>query len=483
MNGTDLIAILPLLVLTAAAVVVMIAVCIRRSHLLAVWLTLAGLAGAFASLWPAASLSPIQVTPLLAIDGYALFYMGLIIAATFVTVVFAYSYLEKQAGYAEELYVLVLTAALGSCVLAASNHFISFFLGLEILSVALYAMSAYLCTRKISLEAGIKYLVLAASSAAFLLFGMALIYAQLGTMQFGQIAAMLIGGVSYEKTLIYPGLALMVTGIGFKLAVVPFHMWTPDVYEGAPAPVTAFVATVSKGAMVALLLRYFYETSAYRLHQVFVVFSIIAIASMIVGNLLALLQNNVKRILAYSSIAHLGYVLVAFLAGGAMAAEAVTFYMVAYFVTTLGAFGVVSVLSTGERDADSLDDYEALFWRRPVLAGIFTLMLLSLAGIPLTAGFVGKFFLVAAGTSSELWMLIFVLVVTSVIGLFYYLRILVAMYRSPAEAGEAAAEVPSLSLSGSYALAVLAVLLVWIGVYPGPFLDAIHRAVLSLRLF
>jgi len=483
LNGTDLIAILPLLVLTAAAVVVMIAVCIRRSHLLAVWLTLAGLAGAFASLWPAASLSPIQVTPLLAIDGYALFYMGLIIAATFVTVVFAYSYLEKQAGYAEELYVLVLTAALGSCVLAASNHFISFFLGLEILSVALYAMSAYLCTRKISLEAGIKYLVLAASSAAFLLFGMALIYAQLGTMQFGQIAAMLIGGVSYEKTLIYPGLALMVTGIGFKLAVVPFHMWTPDVYEGAPAPVTAFVATVSKGAMVALLLRYFYETSAYRLHQVFVVFSIIAIASMIVGNLLALLQNNVKRILAYSSIAHLGYVLVAFLAGGAMAAEAVTFYMVTYFVTTLGAFGVVSVLSTGERDADSLDDYEALFWRRPVLAGIFTLMLLSLAGIPLTAGFVGKFFLVAAGTSSELWMLIFVLVVTSVIGLFYYLRILVAMYRSPAEAGEAAAEVPSLSLSGSYALAVLAVLLVWIGVYPGPFLDAIHRAVLSLRLF
>ncbi|HZT69199.1 MAG TPA: NADH-quinone oxidoreductase subunit N [Terriglobia bacterium] len=483
MNGTDLIAILPLLVLTVAAVVVMLAVCIHRNHLLAVWLTLAGLAGAFASLWPAASLAPIQVTPLLVIDGYALFYMGLIIAATFVTVVFAYGYLERQAGYAEELYVLVLTAALGSCVLAASNHFVSFFLGLEILSVALYAMGAYLCARRISLEAGIKYLVLAAASAAFLLFGMALIYAQLGTMQFGQIAAMLIGGVSYEKTLIYPGLALMVTGIGFKLAVVPFHMWTPDVYEGAPAPVTAFVATVSKGAMVALLLRYFYQTSAYRLHQVFVVFSIIAIASMIVGNLLALLQNNVKRILAYSSIAHLGYVLVAFLAGGAMAAEAVTFYLVAYFVTTLGAFGVVSVLSTGERDADSLEDYEALFWRRPVLAGIFTLMLLSLAGIPLTAGFVGKFFLVAAGASSELWTLIFILVVTSVIGLFYYLRILVAMYKSPAEAGEAAAAVPSLSHSGSYALAALTVLLLWIGVYPAPLLDAIHHAVLSLRLF
>ena len=484
MNATDLFAILPLLVLTLAAVVVMVAICIRRSHLLAVWLTLAGLAAAFVSLWKSASVSPAQVTPLLIIDGYALFYMGLIIAATFVTVILSYGYLEKQQGYREELYVLILTAALGSSVMVASNHFVSFFLGLEVLSVALYAMNAYLCDRKLPLEAGIKYLVLAAVSAAFLLFGMALIYAQLGTLQFGQITAMLMGGIAYDKTLIYPGLALMITGIGFKLAVVPFHMWTPDVYQGAPAPVTAFVATVSKGGMVALLLRYFYETGAYRLHSVFVVFSIIAIASMIAGNLLALLQNNVKRILAYSSIAHLGYMLVAFLAGGNRAAEAVTFYLVAYFVTTLGTFGVVSVLSSGERDADSMEDYESLFWRRPVLAGIFTLMLLSLAGIPLTAGFVGKFFLVATGTSASLYGLIFVLVVTSTVGLFYYLRILVAMYKSPTETGKAVpATLPTLSPSGSLALAGLTALLVWIGVYPGPFLDVIQRAVSSLRIF
>ena len=484
MNGTDLIAVLPLLILTVTAVLVMVAACIRRNHLVAVWLTLAGLAGAFVSLWSAASIAPIQVTPLLIIDGYALFYMGLIIAATFVTVVLAYGYMEKQAGYREELYVLILTAALGSSVMVASNHFVSFFLGLEVLSVALYAMNAYLCGRKLPLEAGIKYLVLAAVSAAFLLFGMALIYAQLGTLEFGEIAAMLIGGVSFDKSLIYPGLALMVTGIGFKLAVVPFHMWTPDVYEGAPAPVTAFVATVSKGGMVALLLRYFYETGAYRLHSVFVVFSVIAIASMIAGNLLALLQNNVKRILAYSSIAHLGYILVAFLAGGSRAAEAVTFYLVAYFVTTLGAFGVVSVLSNGERDADSMDDYEGLFWRRPILAGVFTLMMLSLAGIPLTAGFVGKFFLIASGTSASLYGLVFVLVVTSVVGLFYYLRILVAMYKAPSETSKSApSALPSLSRSGSYALAGLTVLLVWIGVYPGPMLDVIQRAVSTLRLF
>ncbi|HEX5410534.1 MAG TPA: NADH-quinone oxidoreductase subunit N [Terriglobia bacterium] len=484
MNATDLIAMLPLLVVTAAAVVVMVAICIRRSHLLAVWLTAAGLIVAFVSLWKAASVSPAQVTPLLIIDDYALFYIGLIIAATLVTVILSYGYLENQQGYREELYVLILTAALGSSVMVASNHFVSFFLGLEILSVALYAMNAYVCNRKLPLEAGIKYLVLAAVSAAFLLFGMALIYAQLGTLQFGQIASMLMGGIAYEKSLIYPGMALMITGIGFKLAVVPFHMWTPDVYEGAPAPVTAFVATVSKGGMVALLLRYFYETGAYRLHSVFVVFSIIAIASMIAGNLLALLQSNVKRILAYSSIAHLGYILVAFLAGGNRAAEAVTIYLVAYFVTTLGAFGVVSVLSNGERDADSIEDYESLFWRRPVLAGIFTLMLLSLAGIPLTAGFIGKFFVVASGTSSSLYGLVFVLVVTSVVGLFYYLRILVALYRSLAETAKTVpAALPSLSRSGSFVLAGLTVLLVWIGVYPGPFLDIIQHAVSTLRIF
>ncbi|MCL5671072.1 MAG: NADH-quinone oxidoreductase subunit N [Acidobacteria bacterium] len=476
---------LPLLIVTAAAVVVMLAISIKRSHLLAVWLTLVGLAAAFFSLWIVAPLTPIQVTPLLIVDGYALFYMGLILAATFVTVILAYGYLENQSGYREELYVLILVAALGSVVLVASSHFVSFFLGLEVLSVALYAMSAYLCARKPPLEAGLKYLVLAAASAAFLLFGMALVYAQLGTMQFGQIAAMLSGGACYSKALLLPGIALIITGIGFKLAVVPFHMWTPDVYEGAPAPVTAFIATVSKGAMVALLLRYFYETGMQHLGSVFLVFSIIAIASMIAGNLLALFQNNVKRILAYSSIAHLGYVLVAFLAGGTRAAEAVTFYLVAYFITTLGAFGVVSVLSNGERDADVLDDYRGLFWRRPVLAGIFTLMLLSLAGIPLTAGFVGKFFLVAAGASSALWGLIFTLIVTSVIGLFYYLRILVALYAPPAETGEAAPAggLPALSRGGSYVLAALSVLLVWVGVYPAPILDAVQRAVSTLRLF
>jgi len=411
---------------------------------------------------------------LLILDQYALFYIGLILGATFAIAILCHGYLERHAETREELYVLLLVATLGSMVLVASSHFVSFFLGLEILSVALYALSAYLHTRRRSIEAGVKYLILAGSSSAFLLFGMALIYAQLGTMDLSRLEGLLVG--AQNSPLVLAGLTFIVTGIGFKLGVVPFHLWTPDVYEGAPAPVTAFIATISKGAIFALLLRYFYTIGAQHFRAVFVLFAIIAIASMLIGNLMALLQNNVKRILAYSSIAHMGYLLVAFEASGGMASEAVAFYLVAYFITTVGAFGVVTILSDEERDADTLEDYAGLFWRRPVLASIFTLMMLSLAGIPVTAGFLAKFYVVTAGASAGIWALILILVISSVIGLFYYLRIVATLY---ARRPEAAPHAEPHSIAGRYVLLALTILLIWFGVYPAPLLKVI-RTVLPL---
>ena len=471
MNGTDAIALLPLIVLAGTPVLVMLAVAFRRNHAFTLALTLAGLAAAFGTIWIAAEVTPRQVTSLLVIDDYSLFYFGLLIAADFAIALLAYDYLKKHDINREELYILLLIATVGGTVLAASSQFASFFLGLEILSVSLYAMVSYLRLRTQPVEAGIKYLVLAAASAAFLLFGMALIYADLGTMEFGRVSQMLVAGRAHD-TLLASGLALIITGIGFKLAVVPFHLWTPDVYEGAPAPVTAFIATVSKGAMFALLLRFFYRSGAAGNRQILLVFTIIAIASMIVGNLLALLQTNIKRILAYSSIAHLGYLLVAFLAAGAWAVEAVSFYLVAYFITTLGAFGVVSVLSTSDAEADRIEDYRGLFWRRPALASVFTVMLLSLAGIPVTAGFIGKFYIVAAGASSALWALIIILVVTSVVGLFYYLRIVAALYAAPASGLTTIA--PATSSAGGIVLGTLTGLLLWFGTYPEPLLRLIR---------
>jgi NADH-quinone oxidoreductase subunit N len=453
----------------------MMSIAFRRSHALASTLTLVGLAVAFWSLWPAAGEVPRQVTPLLVIDRFALYYFGLIIAATFAVVLMSYGYLERHDVRREEFYVLLLVAALGSAVLVSSDHFISFFLGLEILSVTLYALSAYLTERGIALEAGMKYLVLAAASAAFLLFGMALVYAETGTMSFPQLASdFAAGGAAHLWVL--AGIAFMVTGFGFKLAVVPFHLWTPDVYQGAPAPVTAFVASVSKGAMFAILLRFFYQSGSRDLHATLLIFGIIAIASMIAGNLMALFQNNVKRILAYSSIAHLGYLLVAFEAGGLFGAAAGTFYLTAYMITTLGAFGVIAVLSASGRDAEDIEDYRGLFWRRPGLATVFTVMLFSLAGIPLTAGFLGKFYTVAAGTNSSIWVLIFVLVATSVIGLFYYLRVVVALFATEHIPSDAERPLPVVPAMGGVTLGVLALALIWLGVYPHVILHAIQSA-------
>lgn len=472
MNGTDALALLPLIIVGGVSVLVMLSIAVRRSHGFTLGLTLAGLAAAFGSLWISAPMAPLQVTSLLIIDHYSLFFFGLVIAADFAVAILCWDYLRKHDIHREELYILLLLATVGAMVLVASSHFASFFLGLEILSVSLYSMIAYMRSAR-PIEAGLKYLVLAAASAAFLLFGMALVYAEAGTMQFGAMGQALQGKIS--APLVISGLALIITGIGFKLAVVPFHMWTPDIYEGAPAPVTAFVATVSKGAMFALLLRYFYRAGGITNREIVIVFTIVAIASMLIGNLLALFQTNVKRILAYSSIAHMGYLLVAFLAGGSYAVEAVMFYLVAYFITTLGAFGVVSVLSRTADEPELAIDYDGLFWQRPAIAGVFTVMMFSLAGIPVTAGFIGKFYIITAGTFSTTWTLLMVLIVGSVIGLFYYLRLVAVMYRLPEPQPEPIAR--RISSPGGVVLATLTGLLIWFGVYPEPLFRLIQGVV------
>lgn len=477
MNAVYITGLVPFIIIAAASVVVMLAIAFYRSHRLTVILTLVGLGLASASLPAVSMVEPVRITPLVIMDAYALFFLGLIFLAGFSVAILSYAYLEMQIGHHEEFYILLLLATLGAGVLSASAHFASFFLGIEILSVSLYALAAYQRHNDRSIEAGVKYLILAAVSSAFILFGMALVYAETGSLEFTEIASRATG--SEMRSLPFPaGLILIIVGLGFKLAVVPFHLWTPDVYEGAPAPVTAFIATVSKGGVFALVLRFFTAIDLNVHHALFLILTIIAVASMFAGNLLALLQKNVKRILAYSSISHLGYLLVALLASGPLKVSAAAFYLTAYFVTTLGCFGVVTVLSSRDRDADSIEDYTGLAWRKPWLAGVFTAMLLSLAGIPLTAGFIGKFYLVAAGVRSALWLLVVVLVINSAIGLFYYLRIVVAIYSAQEKEQ---AEVP-LSLSGSAVLACLSIVLVWFGVYPGPVLAIIEKTVKSLIL-
>jgi NADH-quinone oxidoreductase subunit N len=361
-------------------------------------------------------------------------------------------------------------------VLVSSSHFASFFIGLEMLSISLFVLIGYSLNQARSLEAAIKYLVLSGVSSAFLLLGMALIYAQCGELNFSNIGRYF---TSHQEmnAMVLGGTILIITGLSFKLSLIPFHLWTPDVYEGAPAPITAFIATVSKGAVFVLLLRYFINTTSYTYTPLLTVLSVIAGLSILGGNLLALLQNNVKRLLAYSSIAHIGYLLVSFIAGSSVApqlgVEAVTFYLVAYFITTIGAFGVVSILSTPKTEADDISFYRGLFWQRPWLAAVFTLMLLSLAGIPLTAGFIGKFYIFTSAAEGRLWGLLLAIFIGSGLGLFYYLRIIVVMSMNVD-----ATDIEPFNLSQDWlsaaTLAVLTMLLVWLGIFPGILINVIQ---------
>ena len=514
MSTVQLLALLPILILAATTVLVMLQVAFAppvttKNHGLVNALTSAGLLAALISLWQIHPLLPQQVTPLLRVDDFALFYTGLILLAGLVVTLLSFNYFDARDGEEGtppgEYYILLLIATLGAIVLVASNHFASFFIGLELLGVSLYVMVAYLGYsptgiaadgREASLEAGVKYLILSGVASALVMFGIALLYAEFGTLEFPELAQRWsFGGITGNghtlvNTNLYiaAGLALVLAGICFKLSLVPFHMWTPDVYQGAPAPVTAFIATVSKGAIFAFMLRLFRDAGALDHQIISLALALIAIASMLGGNLLALLQNNIKRLLAYSSIAHIGYLMVAFLAGTALASdgvdknlvsESIAFYLAAYFVTTLGAFGVVTALSH-HRMAEDLDDiahYRGLFWQHPALALMLTAMLLSLAGIPLTVGFIGKFYLFNVATQGLLWVLLAALILGSAIGLYYYLRLIVALFSKQEDTQPEQSQAREFSYFDGCVLAGVSLVMLALGVYPQPMIEWVQALV------
>jgi NADH-quinone oxidoreductase subunit N len=466
---------LPMLILAGGIVGCLLLLAAKRHHALIFAVTLLVIAAAIAAAVRNMSAQSQALGELFVTDRFGYYYQALLLSATLVISVFSYSSLNRffPGKRKEEYYVLLLLATLGACMLVISTHFISLFVSIELLTISLYTLVSYYRERAKAIEAGLKYLVLAAMSSAFLLFGMALIYAVSGSMSFKALALIAISMSPGATMMLVGGAGMMIVGIGFKLALVPFHMWAPDVYEGASSPVSAFVATVSKGAVVALLLRLFVMTDLYRYRDIILAFTVIAILSMLAGNLLALQQRNVKRLLAYSSIAHLGYLLMAFIAGKGMGIQAATFYITIYTLTILGAFGVVTVISKTGDEAGETDHYKGLFWRRPVLAALFTLFLSSLAGIPLTAGFIGKYFLLAAGLGKGQWLLALVLVLSSVIGLFYYLRLIVTMMNQD-EARAADLPPSRLSRSGLAVLVILGILVIGIGLIPGWLIEIVR---------
>jgi len=471
MTEQDFLCLTPFLIIAIAPVVIMIVISILRNYNVVYGFSVLSLLAAFGSIFFILPSVPHTIEPLFIIDKFSLFFVGIIIISALLVTLVSYDYIKRIEGVREEYYIVLFTSTLGAVLLTVANHFILFWLGIETLSISLYILIAFQRSKSNSIEAGIKYLILASVSSAFLLFGMALIYTAFGTMQFSAMLAAL-GTGNKLSPLILSGFGMMMVGIGFKLALVPFHMWTPDVYQGAPAPVSAYIATVSKGAVMAVLIRFFFTMKGFDNQYLFVAISGIAILSMFVGNILAIGQKSLKRLLGYSSIANMGYLIIILLTGSNKGIQASVFYVIAYFITTIGAFGVISLLSTMEYEADKMEDFKGLFWKRPGIAIVFTLALLSLAGIPLTAGFIAKFYIILEGMKAGLMILVISLIINSVIGLYYYLRIITTLFST---AGET--KLPDLSLSGNISLAIIASGILILGIYPGWLIDIIVRLV------
>ena len=476
-------ALLPEILLSVAALLVLLVVSWRHQTVedsrLAGWLSLLGVlvsGAALAAMW-IMGVAPDGLAQMVALDPfrYAAAAVALIAAAG--TIMISIAYMEREQLLAPEYYPLILLAAAGMMFLAGAEDLIVLFLGLEVMSVAVYVLAGYNRANPFSAEAALKYFLIGAFASGFLLYGIALVYGATGTTNLSLIGAQLSGRL--PPLMASLGLGLLLIGFGFKVAAVPFHMWAPDVYDGSPTPVTGFMATGVKAAAFAALVRVLLEAfpSAAPVWQP--VIAAMAIASMVLGNLVALAQRSLKRMLAYSSIAHAGYLLVAVWPGSRVGAGAVLLYLLAYGLTTLASFGFVAVLGRGgERDLTS-DDLAGLGATRPLLALGLSVCMLSLLGFPGTLGFIGKWYILSAAVAERQFILPVVLVVTSVVSAGYYLPVIMAVYMKPAPPASRY-EGLRLSPATAGAIAVSVALILLLGFWPGGLLDLAGQSAATL---
>ncbi len=405
--------------------------------------------------------------------GYGRFFSSLLCLIASLSLLFSYPYARTRGFGGDEFFGLLLFATLGMIITASAIHWLAFFLGLETLSLSLYVLIAIRRSQQASNEAGVKYFIMGAVAGAFLTFGIALIYAVTGKMDIHQT----LSGSAETSTApsMLLGLSLILIGIGFKISMVPFHLWTPDIYEGAPAPVTAFLSTGSKVALFGALLRFVYYYSgnpAWSNSQP--VFWILASATMIVGNVTALVQTRVKRLLAYSSVAQMGYLLMTLLAVRESGLFAITFYLAVYALMDLGAFGTLATLSSEGEDLDSLHDFRGLAYVHPWGAALLTVSLVSLAGLPPTAGFIGKFTLFRAVLQARFVALPLIGIGTVILSIYFYFKVIVALFMAP---GEKKTLIPPIAFWPRLAGALILALILFLGLFPSSVFEMITPVV------
>ncbi len=497
----DWLAVSPEIALAGAAVaIVLLRSVVRRGR----WVYPVSLVLAFSGLTAAGALlvrqwrevqdhGPITtIAGMLRVDGFGVFLGGVVVVATVLALLLSVSYIERERLEGAEYLALVLLSATGMLAMTTANDLVIVFLALEILSIPLYVLAAFDRRRLASQEAGIKYFVLGAFSSAVFLYGVALVYGATGTTSLTGISRFLSANTLLDEGVLLIGLGLLLVGLGFKVAAVPFHMWTPDVYQGAPTPVTAFMSSATKVAGFAALLRVFQVSFPLFRNDWRPAVGALAILSLALGSIAAVVQNDVKRMLAYSSIAHAGYILIGFAAaavadGGASARglQSALFYLLVYAFMTIGAFAVVTMVARSSHDArHTLSEYRGLAAQRPALAALLAFFLLAQAGVPFTGGFVAKLQVFAAAVDAREYYLAIAGVVAAVVAAFFYLRVVVTMYTGgdePAEAAEPGRRPLRVDPPAAVVLGATAAFTLVLGILPGAFLDLAKDATFLLR--
>ena len=408
---------------------------------------------------------------MLEVQGYGRFFTILIVGITALALLFVHQYARLRNIATDELYGLLLLAAFGMILVAGAVHWLTFFLGMEVLSLSLYVLIAIRKEDPGSNEAGVKYFIVGAVASAFLTFGIAILYALTGTLNIAK--SLSVGAPAGSASLVFLGLALILSGIGFKISMVPFHLWTPDVYQGAPAPITAFLSTGSKVALFAALLRF----ASYCGNEIWFYFApvlwVLALLTMGVGTISALAQGQVKRLLAYSSIAQMGYLLMTLLAVKQDGVPAIMFYLSVYALMDLGTFGTLALLSAEETDLDALEDYQGLAYAHPWRSTILAVSLLSLAGLPPTAGFVGKFALFWATIQASYVIIAVIGILTVIFSIYFYFKVVVALFMRPAQRS---VPVPAMAIADRFAGGLVLILILLLGLIPGSLFSLIEKA-------
>ena len=479
MLNTDLDALIPMLCITLAALATMGAEAFRaRGERMPLgWLGIVGLVGAAASsvlLWDRNA----EGFDVIVADNFGLFVTLVLVIVGILTIMFSSQVVHRDGIPAGEYYSLVLFSIVGMIMMATATDLLVIFVALEILSLAVYVLTGIRRDNANGIEAAFKYFLLGAFSSAFFLYGIAFTYGVTGSTRLPAVGAFLSAQSMSDNPMILVALGLLLVGFAFKISAVPFHMWTPDAYEGAPAIVTGFMSTAVKVAAFAAFTRVFLSALEPFSGDWAPVVAIIAAATMILGTVVGVAQSNLKRMLAYSSIAHGGYLLVGLVAANQVGKAAILFYLLAYSVTNLAAFGVIALLGSRDKANDELRDYAGLWQSRPALAALMTVCLLSLGGLPPTAGFIGKWYIFSAAVSAGYYWLAIVGVLTSVVSVFFYLRVVVMMYMADREG---AAPLPaSVTAAGMAALTVSIAAIFYLGILPAPVLNLAAQSIATI---